>query len=380
MFTTNYNDILNKIENINPVRYSKNRNFSDGDITKLSPYISRGVISTKQVANSLFNRGFKFYEIETILKELTWRDYYQQVWITLKDDINKDIKHNQQPVNTHNISLNITQANTGIKAIDNGINELLKTGYMHNHMRMYVASLTCNVVQNHWFMPAQWMYYHLLDADWASNALSWQWVSGSFSNKKYYANQDNINKFFYSNQKNTCIDVSYEDIEKIDIPENLMTVTYTFFETELPEIPTISLNENLPTFVYNFYNIDPNWNNNIESNKILLLEPSFFKKYPACKRTINFIISLSHNIKGIQIFVGEFSELKNLIPKSVIHFKEHPTNVNYQGVEHQRDWIFEDIKGYYPSFFSYWKKCEKYLHKLETKANKSVENNQYAKV
>ena len=51
------------------------------------------------------------------------------------------------------------------------------------------------------------MYYHLLDGDWASNALSWQWVAGSNANKKYYANQDNINKYFNSSQKQTFLDV-----------------------------------------------------------------------------------------------------------------------------------------------------------------------------
>lgn len=53
MFTTNYSEILNHIENINPIKYSKTRNFLNGHVTKLSPYISRGIISTKQIAISV---------------------------------------------------------------------------------------------------------------------------------------------------------------------------------------------------------------------------------------------------------------------------------------------------------------------------------------
>jgi deoxyribodipyrimidine photo-lyase len=63
---------------------------------------------------------------------------------------------------------------------------------------MYIASLACNVAQSQWRIPAKWMYYHLLDADWASNALSWQWVAGTNSNKKYFANQNNINKYCFT--------------------------------------------------------------------------------------------------------------------------------------------------------------------------------------
>ena len=66
------------------------------------------------------------------------------------------------------------------------------------------------------------------------------------------------------------------------------------------------------------------------------------------------------NIPSIQIYVGEFKDLiKNHLVKEV-YYKEHPTNRHYQGVEEPRDWMFE-VNGYYPSFFSFWKKCKKQL-------------------
>ena len=54
---------------------------------------------------------------------------------------------------------------------------------------MYIASIICNTAKCHWKIPAKWFYYHLKDGDWGSNALSWQWVCGTNSGKKYYANQ-----------------------------------------------------------------------------------------------------------------------------------------------------------------------------------------------
>ena len=85
-------------------------------------------------------------------------------------------------------------------------------------MRMYIASVCCNISNSHWLHPSKWMYYNLLDGDLASNNLSWQWVAGSFSNKKYYANQENINKFFQSSQKNTFLDIDYSEFKNLTIP------------------------------------------------------------------------------------------------------------------------------------------------------------------
>ena len=81
------------------------------------------------------------------------------------------------------------------------------------------------------------MYYYLFDGDWASNALSWQWVAGSNSNKKYYANQENINKFFFDNQKNTFLDKSYEDLISMRIPDEVNDKIDLNLKTILPKKP-----------------------------------------------------------------------------------------------------------------------------------------------
>lgn len=364
MFTTDYSEIINNIENIDPIKYSKTRNFLNGSVTRLSPYISRGVISTKQIAISVLKKGYNPYEIETFLKELAWRDYFQQVWRHLKDDINKDIKQKQLNVSNYGISTNIIESNTSINAIDLGIKELYETGYMHNHMRMYVASICCNIAQSHWLVPSKWMYYHLLDADWASNSLSWQWVAGSFSNKKYFANQENINKYSKSEQYNTFLDINYQDFEKISTSDELKEISDLNLETILPDKHDIFIDKTLPTYIYNFYNLDFMWDKDIKSNRVLLLEPILFKKYPICQKTIQFLLELSKSIPELQIYVGEFNELLNDYGINNIHFKEHPLNSHYKGVEHSREWIFDTVTEYYPSFFSYWKKCEKHIKNI----------------
>ena len=162
--TTIYSDILEKLVKIRPMEYAKSRNFIDGAVTYLSPYISRGVLSTKQVYDSCMDRGFKPFRIEKFIQELAWRDYWQRIW--QEKDINIAIKQTQQEVDNFGISKQIVGAKSGITAIDQAINTLYDTGYMHNHLRMYVAALACNIAKSHWKVPAQWMYYHLIDGDW----------------------------------------------------------------------------------------------------------------------------------------------------------------------------------------------------------------------
>jgi deoxyribodipyrimidine photo-lyase len=358
---TDLSFIYDKIETIEPVSYAKNRNYIDGAVSKLSPYISRGVISTKEILNSLLNRGFNPNKIEKFIQELAWRDYWQQIWIEKQDLINSDLKNNQLKVDNHQIPKAVVEGNSSIEAIDNAIKEFYDTGYIHNHVRMYIAAISCNNAKSHWKAPAQWMYYHLLDGDWASNALSWQWVCGTNSNKLYFANQDNINKYCYTHQKNTFLDVDYSEFYSMDIPSELKETVDLKLTTPLPKTDnSLQIDTELPTLIYNYYNLDPKWRTKQKYNRILLIEPSVFENYPISKKSMDFMLNLSKNIDNIQLFVGSFEELKELTKASPVYFKEHPLNTHYKGIEDQRDWMFT-VKGYYPSFFKFWNKCKKEL-------------------
>lgn len=359
-FPTSLSNVYERIEQIDPIRYGQTRNYLDGAVTRLSPYISRGVISTKKVMQHILAKGYPLAKAEKLLQELAWRDYWQQVWIAKGDAINTDLKNSQPDVLQQGMIKAIAEAHTGIKAIDEGILELYETGYMHNHMRMYVASVTTNVARCHWLWPARWMYYHLLDGDWASNALSWQWVAGANSHKKYYANQENINRYCRTLQSETFLDVPYERFDTMEVPNVFNAVYIPNFTTLLPGQELLRIDPSLPLCIYNSYNLDPEWRQQQACNRVLLLEPSHFEKYPVSPKVLQFILELSRNISGIQVFVGTFSELIKACPSPEIYYKEHPLNKHYRGHQDAREWMF-DVHGYFPSFFSYWKKCEKQL-------------------
>lgn len=362
-FPSDYDTIIDKIKAIHPEKYSKTRNFLNGQVTYLSPYISRGVISTKLVMDTILKNGFTFLQSEKLIQELAWREYYQRVWQAKKEQIWDDLKQDQPGVEHYEMLTSLLNCNTGIQIMDEQIGQLFESGYMHNHIRMYLASIACNICKAHWKVPAKWLYYHLLDGDIASNNCSWQWVAGSFSSKKYYCNQENINKYTHTFQTGTFLDNSYEHIINIKVPTALTGTSTLQLSTILPATNTPILDINQPTLLYNVYNLDPSWRKDENVNRVLLLEPSHFKAYPVSEKVLNFVLELSKNITGIQVFVGEITEIitlyneKNYKLNELIISKEHPAFEYYPGIKDHRDWMFPSVTGYYPSFFKFWEKC-----------------------
>jgi len=353
-----YNDIISSIESINPIHYAKSRNYLTGAVSYLSPYIARGVISLPLVAKTVLKKYTRF-EAEKFLQELAWREYFQRVWQAKGDAIFSDLKQAQYPVQHHQMPTALIEAKTGIEGLDKAVQHLYETGYMHNHARMYTAMLSCNIAQAHWLVPAQWMYYHLLDGDLASNMLSWQWVAGSFSSKKYVANQENINRYTNTNQTQTYLDCGYENFPLQYIPDPLTTTTTLSLHTPLPksDIFTISAEEKI--FIYNAYNLDPLWHKDEKGIRILLLEPSLYDRFPVSKKVIDFIVAMAtNNIPDINILVANFNDAFHTIPKNNIYYKEHPLNTHYTGMEESRDWLCSSVSGYFPSFFNFWKKIQ----------------------
>lgn len=363
-FPTDYNSIIARIDQIKPVDYGKSRNFIDGAVTYLSPYISRGVVSIKQIQNLLLEKGYHSATIEKFLQELAWREYFQRIWQVKGGALFENLKQPQTDVVHRQMIAAIANAKTGINVVDKMILEFYKTGYLHNHVRMYIASITCNIAKAHWSAPAQWMYYHLLDGDLASNTCSWQWVAGTFSSKKYYCNQENVNRHTNTSQIDTFLDRPTETLNNIPVPDALSATVDLSLKTTLPTVPKPPIDANKPTLIYNSYNLDPHWRKNEDVNRILLLEPSHFEKFPVSEKVLEFIVNLSFNIPTCQLMVAEVSELKECyinspLGKNGLISKEHPAFDYYPGSKDQRDWIYPEVVGYFNSFSSFWKKCSR---------------------
>jgi deoxyribodipyrimidine photo-lyase len=383
-FTTNYQEILEQIENIDPISYSRSRNFLNGNVTMLSPYLTHGVISLSQIQKSVLGK-YKYSQVEKLIFELAWKEYFLRVWENKNEEIWSDIKRPQDS-NNELISKNVLDAKTGIQGIDNQIEQLYEFGYMHNHARMWTASITTNLAKSHWVLPSKWMYYHLLDGDLASNTLSWQWVAGTFSSKKYFANQENINKYANTKQLRTFLDVPYDSFDSIQIPDNLVELETIELKTNLnewvdeyletnpqlkkhrsrlvsesltTEKATANTQENL--IIFHPWMLDPTFASEIENtDKILVLEPSHFEQYPMSQKRIKFILDLAQNIDGLKVFVGEVTDLSLSNYKTILT-RKYPTIEHWMNIPNieirDSDYMFPTVSSYFGSFMGYWKMC-----------------------
>jgi deoxyribodipyrimidine photo-lyase len=144
------------------------------------------------------------------------------------------------------------------------------------------------------------------------------------------------------------------------VPNALEAITTLDLKTNLPQTEVPILDTSKPTLLYNSYNLDPLWRATENVNRVLLLEPSHFNKYPVSEKVIDFIVALSKNIDGIVIYVGEVDVLikqyEGLTISNTFISKEHPAFEYYPGIKDSRDWIFPNTEGYYTSFFGFWKK------------------------
>jgi deoxyribodipyrimidine photo-lyase len=359
--------IESRIDAIDPIRYGKSRNYVDGAVTYLSPYISRGFVTIGEIRTSILARGYKSYQIEQFLKELAWREYFLRVWESLgTEKLMTDIRFDQEDLLSYDMPRAFLEKNTGIDSFDRAIEILEEIWYMHNHLRMYIAGTITNMSHTHWRTPAKWLYSHLLDGDIASNTLSWQWNAGVFSSKKYIANQENIDQYTGSSQKWTFLDRSYDDIWDTTVPKHLQEFTPYEIVTPLPESDTITLDPEKSLCIYTDYWINTNWMQDIEANRILVLSPSHYQRFPVTKKVIDFIIWLAReNIPGIQVFIWEIEELRDqfrMISEKEIFLIDH---VLYRDiswiVKSPYPYMIPQVSGYFPSFFTYWKISEKYM-------------------
>ena len=203
---------------VSPEAYARTRNALDGAVTRLSPYLTHGLLSLRDVFDGVHARH-PLDARHKFVFELGWRAYWRHVWEHLGDGIHQSIHIGLLPDDAYqpNMPADVLEARTGIPAIDLAVRELYETGYLHNHARMWLASYTVHLSKVHWHAGAQWMLGHLLDGDIASNHLSWQWVAGTGSSKPYLFNADNVAKYAPAqwHSPGTVIDTSYEALDRI---------------------------------------------------------------------------------------------------------------------------------------------------------------------
>ena len=194
---------LNKFVEQNLFEYSRLRNFDYGpsnrsNISCLSPYITHGVISELEVIKKSLSK-FSFSKNEKFIQEVLWRTYWKG-WLELRpavwtDYLNELKKIREEFKDNANYKKAI-EGNTNIECFNEWINELKENNYLHNHARMWFASIWVFTLELPWQLGAEFFMKHLYDGDAAANTLGWRWVAGiQTQGKNYLASEWNIKKF-----------------------------------------------------------------------------------------------------------------------------------------------------------------------------------------
>ena len=246
-------DKLNTFVEQNLSDYSKLRNFDFGpsnrsNVSCLSPYITHGIINELEVINKSLKK-FSFAKNEKFIQEVLWRVYWKG-WLELRPDvwsdylieldkIKKEFKNNQS-------YLDAIEGKTNVDCFNQWVIELKESNYLHNHTRMWFASIWIFTLELPWQLGAEFFMQHLYDGDAASNTLGWRWVAGIQTQGKHYlVSEWNINKFTNNRFKNIKLN---ENAKPISNDKIYSVINKSFKNSEILEDKTLLIFENNMTF------------------------------------------------------------------------------------------------------------------------------------
>ena len=205
-FQTSRASAIEKLDNFiekNLSDYSKQRNFDYGpdkrsNVSCLSPYITHGIISELEVIDKSLKK-YSFAKNEKFIQEVLWRTYWKG-WLELRPNVWTDylveLKKIKEDFKNNQNYKNAIEGKTNVECFNYWINELKENNYLHNHTRMWFASIWIFTLDLPWQLGAEFFMQHLFDGDAASNTLGWRWVAGVQTQGKHYlATEWNIKKF-----------------------------------------------------------------------------------------------------------------------------------------------------------------------------------------
>ena len=248
-FATSRQEALDVLENYiekNIFTYTAQRNFDFGPLNRkniscLSPYITHRLISEYEVTKKALSK-YPYQKVEKFIQEIFWRVYWKG-WLELRPKVWTDFVEDLKNVGNSNEYEKAINGETDIDCFNDWVKELKENNYLHNHTRMWFASIWIFTLKLPWQKGAEFFLRELYDGDAASNTLSWRWVAGiQTKGKNYIAQNWNINKFTNNKYKDLTLNESPQPIidqreykiSPISIGNNeTKSDSLVFFENEL---------------------------------------------------------------------------------------------------------------------------------------------------
>ncbi len=187
--------------------YARLRNFDRGaeghpHVSRLSPWLRHRLVAEDEVLRAVLGR-FALSTAEKFVQEVYWRTYWKG-WLEMRPAVWRQY-HDGLDAARNRLATEgglrrdweaACRGETGIDGFDHWARELATTGYLHNHARMWFASIWIFTLRLPWELGADLFLRHLLDGDPASNTLGWRWVAGiQTPGKTYLAQADNIARY-----------------------------------------------------------------------------------------------------------------------------------------------------------------------------------------
>lgn len=248
-------DELNYFIENNLLDYPKLRNFDLGpqkrdNTSCLSPYITHGLVSEIEIISKSLKK-FSFVKNEKFIQEVLWRVYWKG-WLELRPnvwgDYLKELTDIKESFKDNKNYLDAIEGNSNIECFNEWVNELKNFNYLHNHARMWFASIWIFTLNLPWQLGAEFFMKHLFDGDAASNTLGWRWVAGiQTQGKNYLATESNIKKFTNNRFQNIKIN---EVAEPKTTEKNYSIIDKSFSNPALLEDKVLLIFDNSLSFEF----------------------------------------------------------------------------------------------------------------------------------
>ena len=200
--------------------YSSQRNYDFGpesreNTSNLSKYISHRIINEYDLVREILSE-YNLQKVDKFIQEIFWRVYWKG-WLEHRPEVWRDFV-NSSPTYSEEEYQKAINGETGIECFDDWVKELKIENYLHNHTRMWFASIWIFTLNLPWELGARFFMKHLFDGDAASNTLSWRWVAGiQTQGKNYLARESNIRKFTNQRYMNTSLNENALPLENSKI-------------------------------------------------------------------------------------------------------------------------------------------------------------------
>ena len=298
-----------RINTLDVVAYTRNRNFLNGSVSKLSPYFRHGCITLKEASDNVRNRFGE--QSQKFVQELAWRDYWHRVWFQLGNGIFSDIEDPKVVLGDKLIPDYNRQGITGLPCMDGIIRDLMLEGYVHNHGRMWFAAYVVHWLKVDWREAADWFENNLLDGDKASNHLSWQWVASLFSSKPYYFNKENLSRFTGDKYCATCkvkcpFNASYEALQAQLFSDVSVQIAKTH-RVLMPEKMGISTHQAVGIFVHDEMLSAAHPLLRRSMPKFFVFDEFLHGKWPL--KRLQFVVDCLSELQDVEVWIGDTREV-----------------------------------------------------------------------